>query len=114
MSKYYLILFLGALFTVIAQLLLKKGATFKSTNNFLEIFLNKYVIAGYFLFVTVTVLNLYAFKEVPLILMVVINPIVQIFVITFSVIIFKEGFNKRQIKGFILIILGIIFFNLNF
>ena len=114
MSKYYFVLFIGAIFTVIAQLLLKKGAMLKQKNNLVQIFLNKYVILGYILFVGVTLLNLYAFIKVPLIIMVVISPIVQILVIVFSLLIFKEKFNQNQLKGFVLIILGIIIFNLNF
>ena len=114
MSKYYLSLFIGALLTVIAQLLLKKGAMLKRKNIILDIISNKYVILGYLLFVTVTILNLYAFKEVPIIIMVVISPLIQILVVSFSVLIFKEKINNKQLKGFILIIVGIIIFNLNF
>lgn len=112
MNKYYLVLFIAAALTVIAQLLLKKGASVKHKYRIVELFLNKYVILGYTFFVTVTVLNLYALKEVPMIMMVVINPLIQILVVALSMYIFKERLNKKQIRGFILIILGIIIFNI--
>jgi drug/metabolite transporter (DMT)-like permease len=112
MNKYYLALFIAAALTVIAQLLLKRGASVKHKNRFVELFLNQYVILGYILFVTVTVLSMYALKQVPLIMMVVINPLIQILVVVLSMFLFKERLNKMQLRGFILIVLGIIVFNI--
>ena len=112
MSKYYLSIYIGAIFTVVAQLLLKKGALSKKKNNVILNLLNQYVVLGYVFFVIVTLLNLFAFKEVPLIIMIVISAVVQIFVVIFSVIIFKEKVNKKQILGIAIIILGVILFNL--
>jgi len=114
MIKYYIAVFLGALLTVTAQLLLKKGALNKKNNLIADMFLNKYIVSGYFIFVMVTVLNLFALKEIPLIFMVIINPLVLILVVFFSMLLFKEKINKKQLKGLILILTGIIIFNLNF
>ena len=111
MDKYYLAIYGGAVLTVIAQLLLKKGAIFKK-GSFFSTFLNKYVLIGYVLFFLVTVLNLFGLKKVRLIEMVIVNPIVQILVVVFSIIIFKEKLNKNQLFGLFLIILGIIVFNI--
>jgi len=113
MDKYYLAIYGGALLTVIAQLFLKKGAGVKK-KGLMNFLLNRYVIVGYFLFFAVTLLNLFALKKVLLIEMVIINPIIQILVVLFSILIFKEKLSRNQIFGILIIILGIVVFNLNF
>lgn len=110
MTKYYIAIYSGAILTVLAQLLLKKGAL-KKNNKFISLLINPFVIIGYLIFIIVSLLNLYALKEVNLILMVTINPIIHILVISSSIIIFKEKLTRKQVGALIIIIMGIILFN---
>jgi len=75
-------------------------------------FVNIFVITGYVLLFIVTLLNLYGLKVVPLIEMVIVNPLIYILVVFFSVIFFKEKVNQKQRIGLALIVLGIIIFNI--
>jgi small multidrug resistance pump len=112
MSKYYIIIILAAIFTVVAQMLLKISASKNISNGFRKTYLNIYVLTGYSVFTGVTVLNLYALREVPLLFMVIINATVQVLVVTCSSIFFKEKLNKKQILGLFIITLGVIVFNI--
>ena len=102
---YYLAIYGGALLTVIAQLILKKGAK----GNIL----NLHYILGNSIFVVIIFLTLYALKEVKLVELVAIYPLTYIGVIFFSYLLFNEKMNKKQILSVLLIILGVVIFNLS-
>ncbi len=113
MIKYYIAIYGGALATVIAQLLLKKGATGrKGKENILFIFANGYVFAGYFLFFLVTLLNLYGLQKVKLIEMIIVQPLVYILLIMGSILFFKEKISKIKLLSIGIIIVGMIIFNI--
>jgi drug/metabolite transporter (DMT)-like permease len=113
MIKYYIAIYGGALVTVIAQLLLKKGASGKKgKENLLFIFANGYVFAGYFLFILVTLLNLYGLQKVRLIEMIVVQPLVYLLLIIGSVLFFREKISKVKLLSIGIIIVGMVLFNL--
>jgi len=114
MFKYYAAIYCGAILTVIAQLLLKKGALQKTpSTNFLSGFYNYYVLLGYIIFFTVTLLNLYALNKIKLIEMIVVFPLIHLLIIVFSNILFGEKLGNNHIKGVLLIIVGIVIFQIN-
>lgn len=113
MVKYYVAIYSGALLTVVAQLLLKKGAMIPDQSPCLkEAFFNRYVLSGYLLFLGVTVINLFALQKVKLIEMVVVIPLIHLLIILSSMWIFGEKLGRVHSYGIIFIIIGIVIFRL--
>lgn len=114
MFKYYFFLYLGALLTVFAQLLLKKGASRGvKRGSLIHSYLNWQVFLGYILFLITIFLTLYAFRKVDLSEMVIVQPLIYTLVVVLSVFLFKERLAKVQTLGIFIVILGIIIFRLN-
>jgi len=113
MILYILIAFAAVILTAIAQVLLKYGANYslKFTSK-LKQYLNIYTISGYFLFYIVTIMNVYAYKFIPLKYAIILLPFTFIFITILSYIIFKEIPSRRQKISYIIIIIGIFFYNL--
>jgi drug/metabolite transporter (DMT)-like permease len=102
----------GVLLTAIGQMFLKYGAIRKRNKNRYAKFYNPYTIIGYGSFITVAFLNLFALQKIELIELVFIIPMSYVIVLFGSVFLFHEKLNKKQLIGFIILILGIIIFNL--
>lgn len=114
MLKYYLIALLSVFVTSIAQILLKKGANYgKEKGSFIALYLNTFSISGYFLFVMVTLLNLYFLKVIPLKELAFIVPVVYILVPVLSYFFLGERLSKRQQYAILIIFAGILIFNLD-
>jgi len=113
MLKYFLVAFAAVILTAIAQILLKMGAlkTPKQT-LWVKQYLNQYVFIGYSLFLIVTVMNLYAYKFLPLKYAIVLLPFTFIFITMFSLLFFKEPISKRQFISYLIIIIGVAVYNL--
>jgi drug/metabolite transporter (DMT)-like permease len=113
MELYFLMAFLAVILTAFAQVLLKAGANRnKHHNNLVKQYFNIYVISGYGLFLLTTVLSVYAYRILPLKYAIIFLPFTFIFVILFSIFFFKEPLAKRQIISFLIILTGIIIYNL--
>jgi drug/metabolite transporter (DMT)-like permease len=97
--------------TAISQVFLKIGANRSRDRSFLASYLNAWTMAGYFLFVVVTLMSLYAFKEVPLKMAVMLLPFTYVLVSVFSLILLKEKMAKNQIIGSCIIFVGVVVFN---
>lgn len=102
----FLFLF-SVLISSASQILLKKGS--KNSKN---LYMNKYTIGGYTILVISTLCTAVAYKKVPLSTGVLLETLSYIFVPFLSYYFLKEKINKSMIKGMILIILGILIFNL--
>jgi multidrug transporter EmrE-like cation transporter len=104
----------GSVFlTGVGQTLLKIGSRKVDRNNqFISSYLNPYVIFAYGLFVIVTILSVFALKEISLKIFYSFTSLNFFLVLVFSYFILKEPVNKGQILGIGLIVLGIIVFNL--
>lgn len=113
MNKYYIAAFLAVVLTTCAQLLLKYGANRSRGRTVLKQLLHPAAITGYILFLGVALLNLFALQKIKLIEMVFILPMNYILIVFLSRLVFKEAISKQQLLGFVFIILGIIFFNIN-
>jgi len=72
--SYYLMAYLAVALTAMSQLLLKKGADRGKYGHPVKLFLNPFTAIAYALFFIVTLLNLYAYKMLPLKCAVVVLP----------------------------------------
>lgn len=112
MLNYYLAGFSGVLLTAFSQILLKIGAKKGEKKRLIYSFLSCYTMTGYFFLFIVTLLNLYAYKGLPLKTAVILLPMTFILVTLLSFLILKEEFTKQQFIGAGFIIMGALFFNL--
>ena len=113
MSSYYYAIYFGAVLTVIAQLLMKK-ASFRKDNyksKFSSI-LNPFTISAYFILTIVTFLTFYGLKKVDLLFMILVQPVIMILVLICSSLFFREKLGMKKILGSIIIIIGVILFNI--
>jgi len=102
----------GVVLTALAQILLKKGALRAHGGPLWLAWLHPFALAGYSLLFGVTLLNLAAFRVLPLKLGVVFLPWTFILVALFSRWMLKEKFDRNQILGASLVVAGIVIFNL--
>lgn len=112
MNEYCLLIVLGVFIASLSQILLRKSAL-KSYSRFLDEYLNKSVIAAYFLMFLSVFINLIALKngvkvkEVP-----VIESLGYIFVPVLAIIFLKEKLILKQYLAIGLIMIGIfVFYN---
>jgi drug/metabolite transporter (DMT)-like permease len=111
MITYYIVAAGAVLITAISQVLLKIGANRSMDRSFISSYFNAWTMSGYFLFVVVTLMNLYAFKEIPFKMAVILVPFTYVFVSMFSVVLLEEKMAKNQILGACIILVGVIVFN---
>lgn len=111
MIIYHICAAIAAFLTAFSQILLKMGAVKFKEVIFIRKYLNIYVITAYFLFFCVTLLNLYAYKYLPLKMAIIYLPITFILVALFSIVILKEKMTKKQRFCSAIIILGVIIYN---
>ncbi len=108
----YIILFLSCvLLAAVSQVLLKKEAM-KQHDSIIKEYLNPLVIIAYFLFFLTTVLELLAYRKIPLSLGPVLETSSYLYVTLFGVILFKEKINLKKVLSLLLIIAGILIFTL--
>jgi len=112
MGLYFIIGYIGVILAAIAQIILKYGALRNVKSNRIHFFLNSYTIAGYFIMFVVTLLNLYILRYLDLKYVLIFLPSTYLFVLLFSWIILKEKFSKKNIISYVLILGGIIVFNM--
>jgi len=99
--------FIAIILTGIAQILLKMGS-----KNKVSVYCNKFSIIGYFLLFIVTIFGILALKGLDLKFYYALTSLNYILILIFSYIILKEEITKNKIMGIILIVWGIIIFNL--
>jgi len=105
---FYVIIFLAAVFTAaVAQILLKKAAM-KHYDGFWQEYLNPTVIFAYILFFGATLVDVFAYKVIPLSLGPVLEATSYIYVTAFGAVIFHEKINRKKIIALGIIILGIV------
>lgn len=107
-NKQYYLLFIGSvLFSSFSQILLKKSAN-KEYQNKLREYLNPYVISAYSIFVLVTVVNIYAYKFIPVSYGAVLESLGYIFVAVLDRIFFKVKVSLKKNLGLLIIMAGVI------
>lgn len=88
-----------------SQILLKKGS--KIEKKGIYIFLNKYVICGYTIFFTVTLIVTYLYKYIDLSIGALLDSAGYVFITILSCIFLKERVSKTKVFGIIVILIGI-------
>ena len=110
----YIILFLAAVFiSSVSQIMLKKSAN-KSYDSKLGEYLNPWVIVAYGLFFCATLVTVIAYKYVPLSLGPILESSGYFFVTILGMVFLKEKVGKKKAVGLLIILAGIIIFNLQF
>lgn len=106
----YFLLAVSILLTGISQVFLKIGAQKKG--NIYSIYLNIFTIFGYVLLIVVTVSNVVILRELDLKLLYAIMSLNYVIVIIFSKVLLKEFISHNKWMAIILIVAGVIAFNL--
>lgn len=105
-------IFLGSVLVAsISQIMLKKSAD-RKYDRWIDEYLNFRVIFAYGLFFLSSLLTVYAYKFVPLSLGPVLEASGYVFVPVMGYFILKEKIGKRKFLGLVVIIAGIVIFNL--
>ena len=105
--------FLAILLTGISQVLLKYGARGGTKNaSFLAPYLNVSTISAYGILLIITVISVLVLREIPLKIYYAIASLNLVVVVGLSWGVLKERVTKKMILGIVLIVLGIVVFNL--
>jgi drug/metabolite transporter (DMT)-like permease len=104
----------GVVMASAGQLLLKWGALRGRHRSLITSFFDPFLIAGYFLMLASTVLSTIALKILPLHVTVSLAPLGFVVVTLLSVLILHEKMRRHHVWGMILILAGIVIFNIGF
>ncbi|MCR5799084.1 MAG: multidrug ABC transporter [Lachnospiraceae bacterium] len=108
---YLLLAFIGVIVAAFSQVLLKKGAM-RPHISFIRDYLNAPVICGYgLMFVALLASNL-SYRGVNYMAIQVIEAVGYILVPILSCVFFKEKLTKNKIIGIIIILAGVLIFNI--
>ena len=110
-NKYFLLLIFSVFIASISQILLKISANRKYDKQIKE-YLNPYVIIAYSIFCISLILTILALRGLELKNVPILESTGYIYILILSRIFLKEKITKYRIGGSLLIILGIIVFNL--
>ncbi len=105
-ALYSLVLLVSVFIASVSQVMLKKAAM-KDYGSKIREYLNPLVIFAYTLFFLATLIDIYAYKGVPLSMGPILEATGYIYVTFFGVRIFKEKINKGKVIALVLIIAGI-------
>lgn len=111
-KRNYVILFLAAVFiSSVSQVMLKKSAE-KTYKSRIQEYMNTSVIIAYILFLGSTLLTVTAYKYIPLSMGPILEATGYIWVAAMGMIFLKERMNRKKILGLLMIVGGIIVFNI--
>lgn len=110
MTRYYLVALLAVVMTTASQILLKV-ATRRAGHEAWRLYLNPYTLMAYLSLALVTLLNLYAFRHIPIKAVIIFLPLTLLLVVSFSVLLLNEKLSQQQIAGSIVILIGLLVFN---
>lgn len=111
-SVLYSMIFLGSVFvSSVSQVILKKSSG-KVYDSKIKEYLNLPVMVAYGLFFCSSLITVFAYKGVALSLGPILESTGYIWVSILGALFLKEKLNKKKICGMIIIIVGIIVFNL--
>lgn len=111
MNKYVAIGLFSVLVSCFSQVLLKKS-TFETWSSKLREYANIYVISGYFLITVSVFMTIFMYKGLDLKYGAIIESTSYLMILILSRVFFKELLTQKKIIGNILIIVGIIVFNI--
>jgi multidrug transporter EmrE-like cation transporter len=102
----------GVVMASTGQILMKRGALRGRDRSVIGSFLDPFTIAGYVLMLASTVTSTIALKTLPLHLTVSLLPLGYVVVVVLSVTILGERMKRHHIWGMLMILAGIVIFNL--
>ena len=103
----------ACLATVAAQLLLKRGAAASHGLHPARLWWNPGTLAGYGLFFLATLLNLAAYQLLPLKVGVALGALTLLGVVAGSRVFFREALSGPAAGGLLLVLAGVLLFNLS-
>lgn len=106
---YSLVCLLGVFISAVSQVLLKKAAVAEH-DSLLSEYLNWRVILAYGIFVLATLMNVLAYRGIPLSLGPVLETTSYLYVTFFGVTIFHEKLTRRKLGCLVLIVVGILIY----
>lgn len=106
---YILLLLFSVFLSAISQVMLKKAAMKRYKSVWNE-YLNPLVIFAYFIFFTTTLVNVFAYRALPLSLGLVLETTGYLYTTVFGIFIFKESFSLRKAGALCLIIGGVVLY----
>ncbi|MFF2091718.1 EamA family transporter [Paenibacillus sp. NPDC058174] len=106
-----LVIVILVLFNSFAQIFLKMGALRTKEKNLLSS-INIYIILGYILFFSATLLSVYLLKLINFKDLTVIISLNYVSTLILSNVILKEKYSKQKVYATLLIIVGVIIFNI--
>lgn len=107
MVKYYLIALLAVFLTACSQFCLKVAANRWKKEDFIRLYFNPLTFGAYFVLFIVTLLNLKAYRFIPLKAATFLLPLTFILVVLFSRLFLNERLSKMQLAGTILVLFGV-------
>ncbi|MCR4588198.1 MAG: multidrug ABC transporter [Lachnospiraceae bacterium] len=111
MNPSLLLYVLSVVVASFSQILLKKSAM-KTYDSFIKEYVNPYVICGYIMLFGSMLLTILAFRGLDYKYGPIIESLGYVLVLILSRLIFKEGISRRKLLGVVLILAGILVFNL--
>lgn len=111
MIWFILLAVLGQVIASFSQILLKISAG-KHYESFIKEYLNAFVIIGYGMLGISMVISVVCYSQLEYMKVVIIEPIGYVIVMFLSRFFFKEKINFRKIVGMVILLAGIIIFNL--
>ena len=110
MTPHATALGLGIVCTATAHVLLRLGARGRAAGR--RLLLNPYTLAGYGLFVFITMLNVFALQAIPLKTVTAWTALTYVVTPLLSRAVLREPLNKGMLAGSALILAGIVVFSL--
>lgn len=101
---------LGVFLSSCSQVLLKKAAL-QNYKTPLQEYLNWRLLLGYSIFVLCTLMTLIAYRGIPMSFGPILETTSYIYITIFSVTIFQEKTNKKQILALVIILAGIVLYS---
>lgn len=111
MNIYILSAVSGVIIASFSQILLKKGAM-RPHISFIRDYLNIPVVTGYAMMFLSVLMAMYAYRGLPMMTVPIIEALGFVLVPVLSFFFFKEKFTKCKFVGIVIIIAGVIIYNI--
>lgn len=111
MNKFLWVFMFSVFISSCSQIILKIGSK-KSYKNKIKEYLNIYVLSGYCILGLATIFAIWSLKGIELKSAPILNSVSYIYILVLSKIFLNEKISKQKIIGNLLIIVGVIVFNL--
>lgn len=112
MTEYIVLAAAAVALTAVSQMLLKTAAVRSAGWHFVRRYLNLRVLSAYTIFIAVTMMNVYAYKYLPIKMVVLFLPFTFVLVLLFSMVFLGERMNRRQLQGALIILAGVVLYNI--